>query len=268
MVSGKTAEEESGMCLILFAINSHPVYKLIFAANRDEFYERPSAPASFWGDAPDLLAGRDLRAGGTWLGITREGKIAAITNYRDPGAMKNHAPSRGMLVTNYLLGGKGPVEYLESLQQDAGKYNGFNLLVGGPDTLYWYSNCGKGIHAVSSGVHGLSNHLLDTSWPKVCRGKASLARLISAEGSPSPEALFDMLRDRRIAHDEALPSTGVGIEMERLLSPLFIKISDYGTRSSTVFCIDRKDRVWFMERTFNSGLDQPDTREFRFSLIR
>jgi len=254
------------VCLILFAVGSHPIYKLVIAANRDEFYERPSAPASFWPDAPHLFAGRDLRAGGTWLGVTRKGRIAAITNYRDPASMKMNAPSRGELVTNYLLGDESPLEYLNDLEGRGKEYNGFNLIVGTEDVLCWYSNRGDGVYPIAPGVHGLSNHLLDTPWPKVSRGKEALARLLSEGRELSPEALFQILLDRSIAPDEKLPDTGVGTQMERLLSPLFITISDYGTRSSSVVLVDRQDRVTFVERTYDPGPERGITRTCEFSI--
>jgi len=241
------------MCLILFAIQSHPDYKLVIAANRDEFYERPTAPAAFWDDEPGLLAGRDLRAGGTWLGITTKGRIAAITNYRDPSSIKSNAPSRGSLVTGFLSGRQSPAEYLEGLKKKAHEYNGFNLIVGEKHELYWYSNRGQGIRGISSGIYGLSNHLLDSPWPKVTRGKKMFRRLLSEEKDPVPKAFFSMLADRSIPDDGSLPDTGVGLEWERMLSPIFITSPAYGTRSSTLLFIDHYDGVTFIERTFNSS---------------
>ena len=239
------------MCLLVFAFKVHPAYKLILAANRDEFYERPTAPAKFWDDNPNLLAGKDLKAGGTWLGITRYGKIAAITNYRDPSSIKENAPSRGKILSHYLLGSEDPVAYLERLLKKADLYNGFNLILGDRDDLFWYSNRGEGYHRLSAGLYGLSNHLLDTPWPKISSSKEALSDLLSNEQNPSPETLFRLLADRTIPDDSRLPSTGVGIEWERILSPIFIVSSNYGTRSSTILFIDRHDHVSFYERTFN-----------------
>jgi uncharacterized protein with NRDE domain len=141
------------------ALNTHLTYPLILLANRDEYYERPSASARFWDEAPFLLAGRDLRAGGTWLGITRKGRIAAVTNYRHPASIKQGAPSRGRLVSDFLLGQLGPEEYIEKLYREAGNYNGFNLIVGEKGQYYWYSNRGDGVRSLSAGIYGLSNHL-------------------------------------------------------------------------------------------------------------
>ena len=254
------------MCLLLTALNTHPAYKLILLANRDEHYERPSASARFWDEAPSVLAGKDLRAGGTWLGITKNGRIAAVTNYRDPSAVRESAPSRGTLVSNFLLGQEGPLEYLDKLDQEAGKYNGFNLIVGDKDQLYWYSNRSLGVHPLSAGIHGLSNHLLDTPWPKVAKSKDALAHLLSEQEDPSLEELFRILTDHTIADDEHLLDTGVSLEWERILSPIFIVSPTYGTRSSTVLLIDVQDRVTFVEKTFNSDLDHPTSVEYKLKV--
>jgi uncharacterized protein with NRDE domain len=254
------------MCLILLAIQSHPDYKLVIAANRDEFYDRPTAPAAFWDDEPGLLAGRDLRAGGTWLGITTKGRIAAITNYRDPPSIKSDAPSRGSLVTNFLSGQQSPVDYLEGLKRDAHNYNGFNLVVGEKHELYWYSNRGEGIRDLSTGIYGVSNRILDTPWPKVTRGKKMIRTLLYEEKKTAPEALFSILADHSVPDDNKLPDTGVGLEWERMLSPVFITSPDYGTRSSTLIFIDLNDRVTFIEKTFNSSPDHSTTVKHEFRI--
>ncbi|MEA2039778.1 MAG: NRDE family protein [Thermodesulfobacteriota bacterium] len=254
------------MCLILLAIESHPVYKLIFAANRDEFYDRPTSQAAFWDESPGLLAGRDLRAGGTWLGITTSGKIAAITNYRDPASLKAHAPSRGKLVSDFLSGRASAPEYLEMLAQKGDEYNGFNLIIGEMNDLYWYSNRGKGWSNLAPQIYGLSNHLLDSPWPKVTTGKDGLRDLLSTQEKLSPEAIFGILSDRSAPDDNRLPDTGVGLELERMLSPLFITSPDYGTRSSTILLVDRNDRAMFIERTFNSTPDHPTTIDYQFRI--
>jgi len=254
------------MCLILFAHQTHPLFKLILAANRDEYYSRPSVPPAFWEEAPSLLAGRDMIAGGTWLGITRNGRLGAITNYRDPSSFKKNAPSRGMLVSRFLLGHKSPLEYLEKVRLRAHEYNGFNLILGEKHTFYWYSNRSGTILNLSPGLYALSNHLLDTPWPKVTRGKEIMAQLLAKPESPSPEALFRLLGDRTVPADEMLPATGVGIEWERVLSSLFISSPTYGTRSSTLLFIDRNDRVTFMDRAFDSNPDQMRPAHFEFNL--
>ncbi len=254
------------MCLLLLAVRKHPDYKLILAANRDEYYDRPTAPAAFWNEAPHLLAGKDLRAGGTWLGITRQGRIAAITNYRDPASMKTNAPSRGRLVSGFLLGQESPERFLKGLAQEKDRYNGFNLIIGEKDQLYWFSNRGDGAHKLSPGLYGLSNRLLDSPWPKVTRSKEAMASLLSEQKNPPQEKLFHMLGDRSIARDEQLPDTGVGMEWERILSPIFITSPTYGTRSSTVILIDRNNGVTFTEKTFNSDPEHATSVQYEFKI--
>ena len=263
----RALHSEEIMCLILIGARKHPTYKLVIAANRDEFYERPTAPAAFWDDAPGLLAGRDLRAGGTWLGITTNGRIAAITNYRDPASSKSNAPSRGKLVSDFLLGKESPVGYLARLEQKAGRYNGFNLIVGHKDEFCWFSNRGEGSEELAPGIHGLSNRLLNTPWPKVTRGKDVLARILSEEKSGLTDALFEMLAYRSVAEATHLPDTGVGTEWEKILSPIFIASPVYGTRSSTVVLVDQKGNVIFIETTFHSdtGKDAVVRNEFKIA---
>jgi uncharacterized protein with NRDE domain len=254
------------MCLLLMALNTHSTYPLVLLTNRDEYYDRPSTSACFWDEAPDILAGKDLRAGGTWLGINRKGRIAALTNYRDPSSIKEGAPSRGRLVSEFLLGDREPLEYIKRLNRVAGRYNGFNLIAGDKDRMYWYSNRGSGVQLLKPGVYGLSNHLLDTPWPKVARGKAALCRLLSMQRDPSLEELFHILADRTLADDASLPHTGVDLEWERILSPIFIKSPMYGTRSSTVMLIDTDNHVTFVEKTFNADFDHPTTARHEFGV--
>jgi uncharacterized protein with NRDE domain len=253
------------MCLILFSYRTHPSFKLILAANRDEFYARPSEPPAFWKEAPNLLSGRDLVAGGAWLGITRSGRLAAITNYRNPASVMKNAPSRGKLVRDYLMGEEPPLEYLLQVQREAEKYNGFNLLIGDTEALFWYSNRSGSPLEISPGIYGISNRLLDTDWPKVVRGKELLVPIFS-ESNPSPEELFRVLRDETAAPDGMLPSTGVTLELERMLSPIFIRSPAYGTRSSTLLFIGNDDHVVFLDRTFNSDPDHAEERRFEFPL--
>lgn len=254
------------MCLVFFHYDTHPAYRLIVAANRDEFYDRPAAPAVFWDDAPDLLAGRDLKEGGTWLGITVTGRMAALTNYRDPHSQKGDAPSRGMIVSNFLRGSEEPLGYLQRLALNADRYNHFSLILGDRFHLYFFSSQGGILRSLSPGMYGLSNHLLNTPWPKVERGKKALESLLSNEERPSPEAIFDILMDRSRADDKLLPDTGVGLEWERILSAIFIISPGYGTRSSTVLMIDREDNVTFVERVFDSGPDSPETTRYEFKI--
>ena len=254
------------MCLFFCAFEIHPTYRLIVAANRDEFYERPSQPAAFWPESPDLLAGKDLQGGGTWFGITRSGRLAATTNYRDPRSHRNDAPSRGLLLTDYLLGSADPAGYLEQVRRKAAAYNGFNLILGSTRELYYTSNRKGGVIALTPGLYGLSNHLLDTPWPKVARGKEAFGELLSRGGDLDPEALFEILSDRSIVEDRLLPVTGIGLDWERILSARFIVSPVYGTRSSTLLYVDREDRVTFIERNFNSKPGPGETMRFEFSL--
>ena len=257
------------MCLILFSYDHHPRYRLVLAANRDEFYSRPTEPMAFWKGAPHILGGRDLQCGGTWMGVTRNGRIAAITNFRDPASLKKDAPSRGLLVSDFLAGTDSPAQYLERLQSEGHLYNGFNLIAGDRNGLFYYSNRSKGIKRIGSGIFGLSNHLLDTPWPKVEKGKRRLRRLLEMENSPDPESIFDILADRTRPADNRLPETGVGIEWERVLSPLFISSPNYGTRCATVILWDRTGKIDIRERTFEPGKEDPvpeDTRCFSFHL--
>lgn len=251
------------MCLILFAQNAHPDYPLVFAGNRDEFYERPTAPASFWDDAPHVLGGRDRKAGGTWLGITRRGYWATVTNVRDQRPAREEAPSRGRLVATFLREEPDPEAYLASVHPRAHRYNGFNLLVGTPRTTYYLSNRDGSPRAVEDGVHGMSNAQLDDAWPKVERGTARLRSILG--DAPTPDQLLDGLNDRRPAPDDQLPQTGVGQETERMLSPPFIESDQYGTRASTALLVHRSGTVTFAERTFDRGTPVK-TRRFSFDV--
>jgi len=240
------------VCLILLSFDWHPRYPVVIAANRDEFYNRASSAASFWDDEPGILAGKDLVAGGTWFGITRSGRIAAITNYREPGFHRMEAPSRGGLVAGYLRDTSSAEDYLEKLKPVAGSYNGFSIIAGTVLDLRYFSNRGGRVQKIAPGIHGLSNHLLNTAWPKVERGKRMLADILSGGREVDPEDLFRMLADRWRPPDESLPDTGIGLEWERILSSLFITSPVYGTRSSTVLLVDREGQVTFIEKVFNA----------------
>jgi uncharacterized protein with NRDE domain len=252
------------MCLLTFSYRSVPDYPLVFAGNRDEFYDRPTAPASFWDEAPHVLAGRDRKAGGTWMGITRNGHWGVVTNVRDPGQYRPDAKSRGTLVADYLRDEPAPESYLHSVAAEADRYNGFNLLLGTPRSLYYYSTRAGGPRPVEPGLHGLSNDRLDTPWPKVQRATQMLERQL-AHGGPSPGALLALLDDRRPAPDEALPDTGLSRERERMLSPIFIEGDEYGTRTSTVLLVEQDGSVTFVERTFDRGA-AGETRSFSFEV--
>jgi uncharacterized protein with NRDE domain len=251
------------MCLILLALDVHPDYSLIVAANRDEFYDRPTARAAFWTDAPWVLAGRDLKAGGTWLGVDRRGRFAAVTNYRQ-GQREGEAPrSRGHLVSDYLTGPLDGRAHMAGVERDAALYNGFNLIAGDVGGLFYFSNREGGARELGPGVYGLSNHLLDSPWPKVTAGKSGLTALLAGGGTPTP-SLFRLLSDRSQATDDLLPRTGVSPEWERLLSSAFIASEGYGTRSSTVVLVGRDGVVRFEEHGFGPGAapEEEVTREF------
>ena len=239
------------MCLIVFAWQVVPDMPLVVAANRDEFYARASAPAAWWEDHPHVYAGRDLQGGGTWLGVARNGRFAALTNIRAPSEKNLEAPSRGALVANYLAGQATAQEYIADITNDAATFNGFNLLVGDCNQLIWFSNK-KGADSrngqpLAPGIYGLSNDQLDSPWPKVIRTKAQFASLLF-QGAPEA-AFFDMLSDTARAPDYRLPKTGVSIELERLLSAVCIDSPTYGTRSSTVVRLSADQTVALNEQT-------------------
>jgi uncharacterized protein with NRDE domain len=241
------------MCLINFHYDEHPAYKLIVATNRDEFYERPTAAADFWEDSPNILAGRDLLHMGTWLGVTKSGRFAALTNYRDPREVSVDKKSRGDIVSNFLAEDVAPQEFLEMLNKKKDDYAGFNILVGDSDSLFYYSNKQAEIMEVPAGTHGLSNQFLNTPWPKVVKGRTKLREYVVGHDLIDTDALFDIVTDTDIALDEQLPDTGVGLDLERQLSPLFIKTPAYGTRSSTAMLIGHDHSITFVERTFVNG---------------
>jgi uncharacterized protein with NRDE domain len=254
------------MCLILFAHRAHPAYPLVVAANRDEWFRRPTVPAGFWPDAPEVFAGRDLEQHGTWLGITRHGRFAALTNYRDPGANRPEAPSRGALVSAFLRARLPPAEYLEHLRGDAARYNGFSLLAGDGATLCYFSNREGEIRSLAPGVYGLSNSLLDVPWPKVQSGKIRLAAAL--DGGPTATALLDLLDNTQFAPERELPNTGVGVDWERKLSSLRILADGYGTRSSTALLVGADGEVSFVERSFDEAGGETGIVRERFRLER
>ena len=247
------------MCLIAFAWQAHPEYPLIVAANRDEWHDRPAAPAAWWNDHPNVLAGRDLKAGGTWLGVTRNGRFAALTNFRDPSDRKADAPTRGKLVSDFLTGTMSAREYLRSLRERASAFQGFNLLVGDGASLHYFSSRTGEILDVPPGVHALSNHTLNEPWPKVEKAKSALGAALQGKmpwearqiACPRLDlgAIYELLSDTFTAPDDALPDTGVGLEWERILSPAMIVGENYGTRCSTVVCVSFGGVVVFEEWT-------------------
>lgn len=251
------------MCLIFISLHHHATYKLIVAANRDEFYQRKTATADYWKEYPSIVGGRDLEASGTWMAMNTNGRIGMVTNYRDLKNLKQQAPSRGALVSEFLIGGEKPNDYLQKVEPTASLYNGFNLLVGDADELWYLSNYKTGIERVAPGIHGLSNALLDTPWPKVENGKEAFAQAIESE--VEPEKLFELLKNEQRASDEQLPDTGVGLERERMLSSMFIKSPGYGTRCSTVVLVDRKNTVRYVERVYDLNTFTYTTQQFQFT---
>jgi uncharacterized protein with NRDE domain len=238
------------MCLILLAWHVHPDYPLVVAANRDEYFARPSAPAAFWPQAPDVLAGRDQEAGGTWLGITRQQRFSALTNFREGGKQRPDAPSRGALVADFLVGDADPQDYLAALAARSADYNGFNLFVADERRLGYCSNRGDGPRWLTPGIYGLSNHLLDTPWPKLAAAKVAFAKAL--DDLPAQDRFFALLADREIVPDTRLPETGVPLGWERILSAVFVNSPNYGTRASTLLTTHRTGWVTLIERSFGA----------------
>jgi uncharacterized protein with NRDE domain len=238
------------MCLILFALDAHPDYPLVLAANREERHARATAPMAPWPDDPDVLAGRDLEAGGTWLGLHRSGRFAAITNMREGIPTTAGLRSRGDLTRRFLQGRMPAAEYAAAVYTERAHYAGFNLLTGDAGGLWYCASIAEPRRLVP-GVYGLSNGLLDTPWPKVVKGKAALTAIINS--APAPDALLAILRDRTTPPDHELPDTGVGLDVERTLGSCFIVGDEYGTRASTALLIDRSGTAITHEQNFGPG---------------
>lgn len=254
--------QENTMCLLFLSYRTTPGYRLVVAANRDEFLRRSTAPLAFLDAEKTILAGRDLQGGGTWLGITAQLKFAAITNYRQPGANREDAPSRGEILMDYLTGEEDAEHYIRALAENGADYNGFNLLLGDSRDLYYYSNRSVGPQPLAPGFYGLSNHLLDTPWPKVVRGKALLYPDMVEAKHLDPMLLFDPLADNLRPPDDQLPDTKIGLEWERLLSTIYIDGADYGTRSSAVITVSDSGHIEFIEKTLHRSAAQGMTAQF------
>ena len=266
---GMTVEVNPNMCLLIFAHQVDPRYPLVLAANRDEFHARPTAPSTFWPEYSQLLAGRDLEQGGTWMGITRQGRFAAITNYRDPARTTPAPRSRGELPLAYLTGEEDPRVFLQGLVDSAADYAGFNLLVGTLDKLWYLTNstAAKGCAPVplKPGVYGLSNAQLDTPWPKVELGKRSLEALLQGEALDH-DTLAGVVGNRDLADQGALQRQGLDQGMDQILSAQFITTGSYGTRSSTTLWADQTGGVHWRECSFNSDGERSGAREETFDL--
>lgn len=241
------------LCLILLAYKCHPQYPLIIAANRDEFYSRPTERAQFWLDHPMVFGGRDLEKMGTWLGVTKSGRFAAVTNYRNPSMLIEEPYSRGGLVSDFLNSAVDPLAYLSVIKEKRARYNPFNLIIGELPNLLYYSQVTNQIAEIGPGVHGLSNHLLNTPWPKVKKSTTKLTELLRDTGEIDPDRIFEILADSQRADLQELPDTGVDIEWEQVLSSIFVSSPTYGTRNSTIVLMDGKGSILFIERSFIPG---------------
>ena len=250
--------------MVLVAWRGDAQFPCVIAANRDELHARPASPAQWWPSRPDILAGRDLEAGGTWFGMTRTGRFAALTNYRDLKQRRVGTPSRGELVTRILSSNAGVVESLEYLGGIAADYNAFNLIFSDGEQLAIYESARGAGRQLAPGIYGLSNHLLDTPWPKVQTAKTRLSEALA--NAADSAVLLALLRDDNPAPDEQLPATGIGLEWERLLSSAFIRAPDYGTRCSTLVRIDRHRHAWFDEWTWDPAGEMHGVVNLQFEL--
>ncbi len=252
------------MCLLVIAWKNHPRYRLILAGNRDEFHDRPAAPLNWWQDDARILAPRDLKANGTWLGVARSGRFGVVTNFRDLQAPAEFSPSRGSLVPRFLTGATSPKEFLDDLRGAAPRYSGFNLLVGGPRALYYFSNRGTPTpQSLKPGIYGVSNHLLDTPWPKLMRTRTRFTDALK-QADVTADSLFEMLADRARTPDAELPQTGLPLDWERTVSAPFIVNERYGTRSSYVLLVERTGRTVLHERRFDPEGVQTGVTRFEF----
>lgn len=253
------------MCLIVFAYKSHPKYKFIFAANRDEFHDRPTKDFHYWEDKK-IFAGKDLKEGGTWMGFNEAGKFAAITNFRDMKNIMSTARSRGEIITNYLSAEIDSEKFLCDLQKKSLQYNGFNILLGSFDELYYYSNQLHQYEKLKPGVYGLSNHLLDTPWHKIEKSKNIFSNLLR-DNEINSEEFFKLLRNEEKSPENQLPETGIGKEWEIILSSIFIRTENYGTRSSTLLSIDNNDMLNVCELSFDKNGNEKNRFENQVQII-
>jgi uncharacterized protein with NRDE domain len=257
------------VCLLILAVGCRGDLPLVVAANRDEFRGRATAPAAFWEDAR-VLGGRDLVAGGTWLGVARDGRFAAVTNVREGGAPRTGRRSRGFLVADFLRSSAETEAFLEERAGEASLYDGFNLVAGDAERLWWLSNRAPRVEPVhlAPGVHGISNALLDTPWPKLSFATREARALVESGSSDLSSALFGALSDRTPAPDDLLPETRIGLERERVLSPVFVDTPGYGTRTSTVVLFHAGGRIELEERTHEAGRPGVESRRFAFDAAR
>ena len=240
------------MCLIVLAYKYVPGIPLFFAGNRDEFYDRPTEKAHIWNTKPKMIAGKDLKAGGTWLGLTVNGKIAAITNHRNMNQNKPDAPSRGHIVKDALTSSNTTEHYLQELKSEAQEYNGFNLITGSREKLFYFSNQTMQIKELKPGIYALSNALLNTPWPKAEWAKDQFKQILDS-GEHSTSRCFSILKNEDTYPVKKLPETGLSSEMEKAVSAVFIKTEEYGSRCSTVVKLLNDHTFYFEERTYRAG---------------
>lgn len=254
------------MCIAYLALNSHPDWPLLIAANRDEYHRRPCRAAAPWDTHPDIIAGIDLEAGGTWLGVTRQGRFALLTNYREIDGHIANAPSRGDLVSAYLKKSIAPTAYADHVNEHAGSYNGFNLIVGDLTTACYVSNRSpeRRPQSLTSGRYVVSNHLLDTPWPKAERLRQAFEQLEMESLARSLKYVFSTLKDTTPADDIHLPNTGISLEFERLLSSPFIISEDYGTRCSTVIVMHKSGRALLSEISYDNQGTETQRHDWPF----
>lgn len=254
------------MCVLFLAVNQHPHFPLIIAANRDEIYARPTTSSQFWPSHPDILAGQDQEAGGTWMGITRSGYFSALTNIRAPSQPRIETRTRGELVSQYLQETPSNAEFSQRLRHNRQRYRGYNLIFGHWQDLQVYNNYNDQVLAASAGFYGLSNAALNSPWHKVSAGVRELTSLCQSMDNIDHEALFELLRNDTRAADEYLPNTGMPESLEKQLSSIFIHLPDYGTRSSTIVTVNREQQVHWVERTYNANAQVSNEQRYQFAI--
>ncbi len=258
------------MCTVIFAYKAHPIYDLIYLGNRDEFKARQTEPSKFWSNHPEMIAGKDLKAGGTWMGMTKQGRISFLTNHRDFTKIKEDGRSRGELPVRFLTEAQESKGYLKALSDEKMLYSPYNLVAGDMNELHFYSNVMDEVISVEQGVYGVSNAFFDTPWPKVEKAKERLKVLLEEKWACEDaleEALFEILEDREIVPDEQLPDTGIELELERNLSSIFIDLDTHGTVYQTVILIDKTGHVHYSERYLDGPSGMWKSHKFDFSLM-
>jgi uncharacterized protein with NRDE domain len=250
------------MCLILIAVDQHPEYPLVIAANRDEYYQRPTLPLHFWKDQPDILAGRDLEKGGTWFGINRNGAIAAVTNTRAERKIHGDLISRGSLVSDFLRDRVSVDQYLSDLRNNIGSYDGFNLLLGDNNGLYMMGTGHPEVIKLEPGLHGISNGNIGSNWPKAIKGMSLLKNILAENKEIDNNAIFALLADQQLSDTDSVSSTDDGVETNHMIVPIFIKGEQYGTRSSTILIQRKNGDIQIAERSFNEKAISANTVSF------